>query len=194
LSEQHIILATDIFGHTPYIDDFLNTVLPDTTSREVIDPYQKQHRHHSEVYFRDEAQAYEAFIDQCGHAQYARKLALAVKQCNLPVYLIGFSAGASAAWKASHGINPQYLKQLIGFYPTQIRYELNLDIMTQTTLIFPHAEKHFDLLGLIGEVSQRQNVNCIHSEYEHGFMNPMSQSYSPQALQKFSQMVKRLWN
>jgi dienelactone hydrolase len=170
---MQVIVATDIFGYTKTIGHLIESLSCTHIQAIILDPYQQEER-----FFSDKDHAYSSFVEECGHDKYAELVHNTLADIKGPVTVLGFSAGASAAWKAADGYSNSNLVHLIGFYPTQIRHHLDAQIYPPTTLIFPGVESHFDVDDIVSTVSKRDNVLCIQTEYKHGFMNPLSSGYS----------------
>jgi len=178
---MHIIFVTDIFGVSHRFKEKIANICEhwkkQNISCTVIDPYQGVTQ-----CFVDEPQAYQAYLSQCGHQQYLALLAQEVANINdNDIMLIGFSAGASIAWQlAADGDKQTFhssIKQVIGFYPSQIRYHVSLQAQCPVTLVFPQYETHFDVENTMSLLAQQIMVNIIHSSYLHGFMNEQSVNF-----------------
>jgi len=188
-NNYNIIIVTDIFGLNPHINNLVQALNHQISANiKVIEPYNGVIQS-----FTDDENAYQAFIKQCGHRQYAEKVNQVLKQVIGDTIIIGFSAGASAAWKnteianGSIGKKPlSHLKHVIGFYPSQIRNQLDINPCCEVTLIFPKKEPHFNLEETIQILSKSKSVSCFKTIYEHGFINPSSKNYSKIAAQYFS--------
>lgn len=186
----NIIIVTDIFGINQHINTLVKTLSHHLSKAiKIIDPYNG-----SKQYFNDDEKAYQAFINHCGHQQYADKVSEALKQLAADTIVIGFSAGASAAWENTQEKNYKYLKHMIGFYPSQIRNQLDVVPSCEVTLIFPNKEPHFNLEQIIYTLSKNKNVQCIKTIYQHGFMNPSSKNYSAIAAQFFLENLSLIAN
>ena len=205
--KRHIIIAPDIFAKTEYLSMLVNSFLMQGNSVDVIYPYnnKKEVSITKELATKttiakkeiNEQQAYEQFIIKCGHDKYAQKLKQAIEEanksnCNDEIILLGFSAGAFAIWKAidtyihietntnktgSNIEEQNKVKHFIGFYPSQIRNNLELVPYCPTTLIFPKQEDHFDVDILIEKLINKKTVTSLKVEALHGFMNPISKNY-----------------
>ncbi len=180
---MHIIFITDIFGVSYSFKEKIASISEyweqQNISCTVIDPYQGVTQ-----CFVDELQAYQAYLSQCGHQQYLALLAQEVANINdNEIMLIGFSAGASIAWQLAADRELQTfhsnIKQVIGFYPSQIRYHVSLQAQCPVTLVFPQYETHFDVENTVSLLDQQIMVNIIHSPYLHGFMNEQSVNFQP---------------
>lgn len=178
---MHIIITTDIFGLTTDVDSLAASLSTALVSVTVIDPYEG-----CKQAFTNEQAAYDTFIARCGHVRYISAIVSAIESSNEEVILIGFSAGASASWKAiDQSLNP-LIKHCIGFYPSQIRNHLDVIPCCPVTLVFPCEEKHFDVDSIISGLSALTQVHCIKTSYYHGFMNSLSENYASAAATFFN--------
>ena len=90
-----------------------------------------------------------------GMQVYIRLLTSKLKQLKEPYLLIGFSAGAAAAWhylSSSDG----YCRAAALFYGGQIRHYTALEPIVETTLINPKMEEHFDLKEVESKLANKQ--------------------------------------
>jgi len=170
---MHIIIITDIFGLTKDIDLLAASFSTEQTGVTVIDPYNG----HKQTFINEQA-AYDTFMTLCGHERYLSAVTSVIESSNDEVVLLGFSAGASAAWKAIDRQAKPLIKHCIGFYPSQIRNHLAVIPCCPVTLVFPCEEKHFEVDDVIAALSPLKQVNYIKTKYNHGFMNSLSANYS----------------
>ena len=181
-----ILIATDIFGVTPHINEL--TVCYTKQFNQpivVVDPYNGDIQQ-----FDDESQAYQQYLTAGGLEQYALKVNNALQAMTGNILIIGFSAGASAAYSCTKlNDDSQRLKHFIGFYPSQIRNQLDITPNHKVSLIFPISEPHFYLSACIDTLSKKKNVHCYQTPYHHGFINPLSKNYSPTAANYFCQQL-----
>jgi len=181
-----ILIITDIFGLNQYVKSFAKQLVGQTEANlKIVDPYNG-----IEQNFNGEGEAYKTFINNCGHQNYSEKVTQAIQKLSGDTIVIAFSAGASATWKsmdANNSINKtnkikyQYISNFIGFYPSQIRNQLDVVPCCPVTLVFPKTEPHFDIEQTIKSLSLIDNVRCFKTSYQHGFMNPLSKNYTPTA-------------
>ena len=187
-----ILIITDIFGLTQEVKSFAKELVKQSgDSFKIIDPYNT-----IEQSFCDDDEAYQAFTKACGHQNYSQKVRQAIKQLSNETIVIGFSAGASAMWHSTDNnvtstTSHQYIKHFIGFYPSQIRNQLDVTPYCDVTLLFPKSEPHFNLDKTLRALSIKNNVFYRKSIYDHGFLNPLSRNYSHTAATYFTlQLVK----
>lgn len=179
------LLATDIFGRTDFTDRFCEELDQVFSSLKILSPYQ------DDVYnFSNEADAYRTYTEKCGHKKYESSLSDEIASISEPLYLIGFSAGASAVWQA---IGRQVFLQLVGFtgfYPGQIRNHLDLSPCCKSRIVFAREEKTFDVREAAATLSTMPKVQCEISPFKHGFMNPLSENYNQDAERKYLDRLK----
>ncbi|MBA3010137.1 MAG: hypothetical protein KKF12_11055 [Proteobacteria bacterium] len=166
-----VLIAADIFGHTPALDRLAGRVGLNAT--HIIDPYGGR------IKFRDEALAHEFFSTRVGIAAYADIIADRLEKNPRIRSLIGFSAGAAAIWHLSGTPAFAHIRRAIGFYPSQIRHHLHIHPMFDTQLFFPASEPHFDVDGLISALENTPNLSCCKTAGFHGFMNELSRNFDP---------------
>jgi dienelactone hydrolase len=188
---MHVIIVTDIFGLTLAIQKLAHTFNQHKNIIvTIVDPYKGVKKS-----FIDEREAYQTFIVETGHQQYTDEVKKVKNLIDDDIFVLGFSAGASAAWKsAEHNLNA--LTHVIGFYPSQIRNQLNVIPCCPVTMIFPKTEPHFDINQTIKALSKIDNISCFKTRYQHGFINPLSINHSAEAeqyfLMKMSKIAKKL--
>ncbi|MBM9603408.1 hypothetical protein [Desulfopila inferna] len=170
---MHIGIATDIYGKQEGLDRLAFSLRSQGAEVSLISPYENSASPGS----GDEQEVYAAFVEQCGHAHYSKKIFEVLHQegCNVA---IGFSAGASAMWRALADSSLKSLHHFLGFYPTRIRKYLDCFPQTPTTLVFPYFEEVVNVDELIKEIAVRGNICCLKAPYLHGFFNPLSVNYS----------------
>lgn len=179
-------MIADIFGVSEALASLGRAAFPDARVR-VLDPFGGERQT-----FSDENAAYRSFVEACGHDRYAWLVRQWVETFSEPAVLVGFSAGASAAWRALDGYRGGTVRHFLGFYPTQIRHHLGISAHVPTTLVFPAMERHFDVAALQAELAARELVTCIATSYAHGFMNPLSPGFSPEGHGRFQDEMGRL--
>ena len=183
---MQIIIASDIFGRTPELEDFATDLSSNAIKTTIVDPYQGNN-----MEFKDEADAYAYFQKNIGMEQYKNIVFKNIEQ-NLDslsdLFLVGFSVGASAIWAISDKISNQ--AKAICFYGSQIRSFLNIDPKIEIEFFFPEQEPHFDVTKLISKLSNRKNVKCYLAPYLHGFMNQKSDNFNKTGYNKYLQLLK----
>ncbi len=181
---MHIGIASDIYGRQENLDQLAFSLRSQGAEVSVISPYETMAVPGGD----GEQEVYAAFVEQCGHDHYSKKIFEVLHQegCNVG---IGFSAGASAMWRVFAGSPLKSLRHFLGFYPTRIRKHLDYFPQIPTTLVFPYFEEVVNVDELIKEVDVRENVCCLRAPYLHGFLNPLSKNYSVAGERDFAQVL-----
>lgn len=165
------LVVSDIWGQTSALDEFAQA-LAVLGSVEVIQPYPKAPTH-----FDTEQEAYQCFTQTVGLENYCHQLKNKISHIEEPVFLIGFSVGASAIWCLSEAFQSDKISGAIGFYSSQIRNHVTIEPNFPIFLIFPEIEKHFNLEKVISQLSHKGNTRCEKLPYLHGFMNKCSPNF-----------------
>ncbi len=179
------LLATDIFGRTDFTDRFCEELGQVFSSLKTISPYQEEVYH-----FSNEADAYRTYTEQCDHKKYESSLSHEIASIPEPLYLIGFSAGASAVWQAIGRQEFPHLVGFTGFYPGQIRNHLDLSPCCKSRIVFAREEITFDVREAVATLSATPKVQCEISPFKHGFLNPLSENYNQDAERKYLDRLK----
>nr|WP_321513780.1 dienelactone hydrolase family protein [uncultured Pseudodesulfovibrio sp.] len=177
---MQIILVTEIWGRTAHVDLMAEAFDRASHAVTVIDPYDGHDRK-----FGNEQEAYAAFITQCGHDEYARRVCHAVSEAQEPVYLIGFSAGAGAVWQAVCQEQAHTIPGALCFYGSSIRTMLDAVPTVPVELIFPDHESHFDVQCVVQSLQGKPMTKCHVVPYGHGFMNPLSENYDGEGYERW---------
>lgn len=184
---QHFLLVTDIFGQCHGLQQLLSAMAAPERQFTLLDPYQGKLQA-----FPSEQQAYVAYTAQCGHEHYAALVATHLAVSAYPISLaMGFSAGASALWRAiagEQGCQSRILQALL-FYPGQIYKHLDLIPKIPVKVIFGASEPHFAVADLCLALSQKPHVEAVVTPYKHGFMNPASQAFRKEGFTDFVEIL-----
>ncbi|WP_027670720.1 dienelactone hydrolase family protein [Rheinheimera baltica] len=184
-----VVVLSDIFGLCAGLERLQADLNQAGAAVQLVDPYQGKRQQ-----FADEASAYAEYIAQCGHDAYAAIAAQVFANSKQPFDLaIGFSAGATALWRALANTDTRLLKQAILFYPGQIYQHLALTPAVPTQVIFGHSEPHFAVTDICSQLQQKPGVTAVSTDYAHGFMNPASQAFDEAGYQQqLSKLLKCL--
>lgn len=177
------IIITDIFGKTKEVEKITGLISGDVT---ILDPYEGKY-----MAFSNEDEAYQYFSSQVGLEQYALMLFEKITSEKTQLELIGFSVGASAIWMVSEHKELNNVSNAVCFYGSQIRHYTALIPTFPTQLIFPIAEKHFDVSKLAETIKEKKNVSVLMADYYHGFMNPYSQHYNHEGFKNYIEHLER---
>lgn len=130
----------------------------------------------------EEAAAYSSFMQNIGFSaaqQQIEKLSLEIKKDYKYRFILGFSIGATLAWLCSQRAG--LYNGAVGFYGSRIRDYKNVVPKCPVLLFFPRREESFDVDHLIHELSDKDNTSIVQVNALHGFANPLSGTYCPEA-------------
>ena len=187
-----LILVPDIFGCTTEFQQYANTqksMLDKMINQDIelvlVDPYQGQ-----TFEFDNDTQAYEKYLSLGGHEHYLSLIKKEIESNkNDDVYIVGFSAGASAIWRALDGFKSDKHCEFSGFYPSQIRNFLDIKLNIKSHIIFPKSESHFEVKDVMESLGHYEALKISHTQYQHGFMNPNSKGFNESALNEYQRHV-----
>jgi dienelactone hydrolase len=180
-----LLIATDIFGHTPEVQEF--TRLLGGTAR-IVSPYGDDRPR-----FASEMEAYAAFTMRTSITKYAALLCAKLRE--RPVDLaVGFSAGASALWLCLAETTSRLPRRAELYYGSRIRDHALLRPCCPTRLIFAAQEASFDPLELARRLCALGHNAEVVPGSAHGFMNPLSTGYDKVLAAKETRRLKELLN
>ncbi|MBE0362349.1 hypothetical protein PULV_a2964 [Pseudoalteromonas ulvae UL12] len=180
---MRLLIISDIFGLTPAFLAFAE-LFEQAHQVHCLSPYPD-----SPPEFNNDTQAYEYFLSSSGHEQYQQQILSFLKQHQGVDTIIAFSAGASALWQVSAHNELSSVKNIISFYPSQIRNQLRSTPRVPTHLIFPISEPHFSVDAVLEQLAGRVGVSVEKTNFYHGFMNAQSRHFDSYAYQQFSQKI-----
>ena len=161
-----IIIATDIHGTT----DQLRALLTELGNISFLSPsIEGSHPNASEQ------EAVAAFQQRDGLSTYQRQIADVAN--GQPVFLIGFSVGASSAWRYLASAECNVYSHAVLYYGSRIRESLALVPRCPTSVIFAEHDASFEPKSIVSAIA-KSGANCsIIAGTRHGFMNPNSANY-----------------
>lgn len=165
-----IIIATDIFGKTPALEQLAATI---SENAVILEPYNGRH-----MDFDSEGEVYTYFTENVGLGCYGELVEEYVSSCSEKLLLIGFSIGASAIWNLSENRDLSNISEAICFYGSQIRNRTDVTPTFPIQMVFPKAERHFSVRQLIDQIENKKNVSVRQVPYFHGFMNEKSENFN----------------
>lgn len=171
-----LLIATDIFGRCEALQRILTDLERAGVTVIIVDPYQGEYQ--SAI---SEQQAYTNYVAQCGHDVYTERVS---KALHAKVTLaIGFSAGATALWRAMAETETHSVKKLVLFYPGQLHLHMAKTPKAPTELIFGEQEHHFNVDEMLVKLNSKMGISAHKVAQQHGFMNGASLAFNEQAYQ-----------
>ncbi|WP_413378530.1 dienelactone hydrolase family protein [Alkalihalobacillus sp. 1P02AB] len=142
--------------------------------------------------YDDEKQAYDYFINNVGFDKatgFIRNYITNKSKLHGSVYIVGFSIGATIAWRCSSDINN--VKGIVGFYGSRIRNYLALNPKCDVLLFFSEKENSFNTKDVIRVLNKKKNTRTHLLNEDHGFADRYSSKYSLEAQEYcFNEMMK----
>lgn len=180
-----LLIATDIFGHTPEVQALARQL--GGTAR-IVSPYG-----HERPRFASEMEAYAAFSSRTSITKYAEHVSARLREQAWDLAL-GFSAGATALWLCLADDLPWQPKRAELYYGSRIREHALLRPCCPTRLIFAAQEASFDPEDLALRLCALGHDATVVPGSAHGFMNPLSSGYDEALAAKETQRLKELLN
>lgn len=144
--------------------------------------------------YEEEEIAYRHFMNNIGFKKAAgqiKRLLLNVKEKYKKVYLVGFSVGATIAWKCS---DDRSVDGVVGFYGSIIRDFVEIEPTCPVMLFFPEKEDSFHVDDLVTSL-QKKNIEVYQLTGNHGFTDPYSPNFqkhsAQQAYKKVSDFLRQ---
>ena len=176
-----IVVATDIHG----INNKLQTLLAELGDLTFLSPSIEGNQP-----FVNEQEAVAAFQLRDGLSTYQRQIAdIANGQ---PIFLIGFSVGATSAWRYIASSECHVGSHAVVYYGSRIRDSLALVPRCAASVIFAEHEVSFEP-KTIASVIVKSGANCATIVgTRHGFMNPSSANYRADIASEQFAMLKQV--
>ena len=185
---MNLIVVSDIFGETSALRELVTSLSAPYSATTILSPYDAV-----DIPFENEEAAYQRFQQDCGLDRLFAKLEAAVAQQTGPVDIIGFSVGASCAWRLAGDTDAETVRKIAYFYGSRIRESLSVTPQLPTSLIFPQHEKGFDIEPVISALKPKPHTEIIRTDYLHGFMNRHSVNFSEEGYRRFMAWLSDRW-
>lgn len=172
-----LLIATDIFGHTPEVQELARQLTHGGggTAR-IVSPYGDERPR-----FGSEMEAYAAFSARTRIEKYAQDLAAHMRERSFDLAL-GFSVGATALWLclAEAGLASYLPARAVLYYGSRIRQYTHLTPACPTRLVFAENEASFNPAELAARLRAQGLDAVVIPGSSHGFMNPLSPGHDPE--------------
>lgn len=142
--------------------------------------------------YENSEEAYSTFINEIGFEAYEKinKLVNELKIIYQEVFIIGFSVGATIAWKCSEN---ESCDGVIGCYGSRIRDYLTVTPQCPVLLTFAKQDS-FDVSAVADELQNKKRVEIEILDGKHGFVDMFSHNYSASHAQLFDQFRLKFLN
>ncbi len=178
-SDRAIVILHEIYGINPHIVEVC-----DRYSILGYDVYCPNLIHKVEPFeYSQQQAAYDYFKMEIGFYVHIRLLKLLeeLRTQYRAIFLVGYSIGATIAWRCSaFGL----CDGVIGYYGSQIRDYLEIVPKCPVLLIFAEQEPSFDPHDLVFRPEQQKNTSVVILAGEHGFCDRFSCHYNAESFIK----------
>nr|WP_315024413.1 dienelactone hydrolase family protein [uncultured Aminipila sp.] len=185
-SETAIIVLHEIYGRNDFIKEICSEYC-----KEGFDVYCPNLLATNKIFPYEEAsEAYSYFINESGFAVYSDILRLiqTLKEQYKKVIVVGFSIGATVAWRCCEST---YCDAILACYGSRIRDYLYLKPRCHTFLMFAEQDS-FDVNSICEQLSKKSNVETLRINAQHGFLDKYSKHYDPEKTSAFNEQSK-IW-
>lgn len=133
-------------------------------------------------------EAYCNFINNVGFDVYVKvnKLLEQLRPKYRIILLIGFSIGATIAWRCS---DSGLCNGIIGYYGSRIRDYPTISPRCQVLLIFAENEMHFDARQIKFSHEQQKYVIIKIMKGNHGFCDTFSDNFNPESAKEAKKLA-----
>lgn len=125
--------------------------------------------------YKESTEAYNFFTKNVGFEVYKeiKKFVNQLKDKYDNVFIIGFSVGATIAWRCCENL---LCSGIVACYGSRIRDYTYLKPVCPTLLLFA-KEDSFDVHGLVCQLQDKQRISIIEFDAQHGFLDPYSNHF-----------------
>ncbi len=184
MSKNAIILLHEIYGMNTFIEEICENYRDkgyDVFCPNLID---RQPFHYEEA-----QKAYEYFMRTGG---FSRSEAISatvtqLKESYEKVFLIGFSVGATLAWKCCENTP---CDAIVGYYGSRIRDYTQMNPNCPTLLLFSQ-EDAFDVHTVVEQLQEKADLETHVFPAKHGFMDCFSPNYDRQCAKDAENLMVR---
>lgn len=173
-SDTVIIVLHEIYGINDHILEVCKTL-----AKRKFDVIAPELLGEGVVFRYDQEQvAYHQFRQQVGFDRALVQVKQILQEASLRyrrVYVLGFSIGATLAWRCSQ---TGLCDLVIGFYGSRIRDYLEIKPACPTLLLFPDEEKSFAIEALVLKLGRVKKLIIKKVGGKHGFADRFTPNYN----------------
>ncbi|BCN30823.1 dienelactone hydrolase family protein [Anaeromicropila herbilytica] len=142
--------------------------------------------------YEEVEEAYNYFMKNVGFEIYQEinNLVNQLKENYDKVFIIGFSVGATIAWRCCENA---FCSGIVACYGSRIRDYTHLNPNCSTLLLFA-KEDSFDVHAVTRQLQDKSNLSIIEFDAEHGFMDSYSKNYNIQQAKCAQEALKQFIN
>lgn len=186
-AENAIIVLPEIYGINDYIKQFCEkyrengfaVFCPNLTDR------------HAPFTYEEQEAAYHAFMQKGFDEAFiqVKKLSDRIRPLYKKVIVVGFSIGATLAWRLSE---TGLVDAVIAYYGSRIRDYLNIQPRCQSLVIFAEQEPSFRPHSILSVLEGKPYVTVAVLPASHGFMDCFSERYDAHSTEKAEELTMEL--
>ena len=182
-----IIMLHEIYGINPFIK-----TLAAEYQQEGFAVYCPNLLKRAAFSYAEAQSAYDYFNREVGFACYQTIVAQLrqLKQTYRQVFIMGFSVGATIAWRCSE---TPWCDGIIGCYGSRIRDYLELQPVCPVLLLFAEQDS-FDVPAVVGQISEKTRVQVYQFQARHGYLDHGSAFYDEEQSQKSKMKIQEFLN
>lgn len=182
-NKKAMIVLHEIYGINHFMEEICSEY-----HMQGFDVYCPNMLHRNCFTYLESSEAYQFFIDNVGFDYYkeVEDLAAQLKHTYDKVFVVGFSVGATIAWRCCmDGI----CDGIVCCYGSRIRDFLFLQPSCPTFLLFAEQDS-FDVSNVIKQLFGKSNVEIHKVQASHGFMDQFSNSYKKEQMLKSKECIQ----
>ncbi|MBP1903574.1 dienelactone hydrolase [Paenibacillus turicensis] len=180
--KQAVILLHEIYGMNFFMEEQGQRWL-----EAGYDVYCPNLLHRTPFAYEESELAYSFFVNQVGFAVYLDIIQLlkSLKEKYADVFIVGFSVGATVAWRCSEN---ELCSGVIACYGSRIRDYIHLTPACPTLLLFA-KEDSFDVKSTIKQLQHKEQVDVYDFDAKHGFLDPYNHQYDEEQTEKVQNKI-----
>jgi len=183
-NEIAVIILHEIYGINRFIEELCTEY--NMRGFDVFCPniFQREYFLYSEA-----TEAYQFFINNVGF-DFSKEVERLIAQLKITydkVFIIGFSVGATIAWRCCENI---YCDGIICCYGSRIRDYMSLQPFCPVLLLFAEQDS-FDVNYVIEQLVGKINIELYKLQASHGFMDQYSNYYNREQEQISKEYIRK---
>lgn len=166
-----IILLHEIYGVNQFVKEQYKKFVEDG-----YDVFCPNMIHRASFSYDESIEAYDFFMKNVGFEAYKEINGFVnkLKDKYDNVFIIGFSAGATIAWRCSENSS---CSGIVACYGSRIRDYTEINPICPTLLIFAKKDS-FDVHALTCQLLDKKHLTALEFDAGHGFLDPHSKQYN----------------
>lgn len=137
--------------------------------------------------YEESKEAYNFFMNNVGFEVYKEinDFVNQLKDKYDNVFIIGFSVGATIAWRSSEN---SLCSGIVACYGSRIRDYTHINPICPTLLLFA-KEDSFDVHAMACQLQDKKHLSILEFDAEHGFLDPYSKHYNVKQSKRAEEVI-----